>query len=142
MNTEILKKKLEEKITPLDNLDITQVNVIENNLLYITSVLEKLDYIVSKTYGPFSGYVASQKKSDMNNASIFEYTKDGMTTLSNLNFMVPTDCPLTIISSSTSVKFFAQNSPFPNTSILLKSFLSLLSTLQVPIKSTDLIGIK
>ena len=91
MNTEILKKKLEEKITPLDNLDITQVNVIENNLLYITSVLEKLDYIVSKTYGPFSGYVASQKKSDMNNASIFEYTKDGMTTLSNLNFMVPTD---------------------------------------------------
>lgn len=84
-------EKLQEKSTPLDNLDTTKINVVENNLLYITSVLERLDYVVSKTYGPFAGYVASQHTSARNKASIFEYTKDGMTTLANLNFMEDTD---------------------------------------------------
>ena len=79
-----------ETETNMGDLDVTTVNVIDNDLLYILSVLEKLDDVVGKTYGPFSGYVANEHRI-ANNASIINYTKDGMTTLSTLNTLVPTD---------------------------------------------------
>lgn len=76
--------------TDFDNLSTTKINVIDNDLSYITSVLEKIDYVISKTYGPFSGYVAFEDVSQ-GGASSFSYSKDGLTTLGKLNFMNPTD---------------------------------------------------
>ena len=70
--------KLTKKI-----LDVTTPNVVENDLLFITAVLSKIDDVVSKTYGPKAGYVAMVDNTE--NATGYSYTKDGMATLDNLN---------------------------------------------------------
>ena len=54
-----MRKKLDFK-----SLDVLKPNVVENDLLYITSVLGYIDNVISKTYGPYSGYVTSIKMAD------------------------------------------------------------------------------
>ncbi len=70
-------------------LDVTTPNVVENDLLFITAVLSKIDDVVSKTYGPKAGYVAMVDSSE--NATGYSYTKDGMATLDNLKFARATE---------------------------------------------------
>lgn len=76
--------KLTKKI-----LDVTTPNVVENDLLFITAVLSKIDDVVSKTYGPKAGYVAMVDNTE--NATGYSYTKDGMATLDNLKFARATE---------------------------------------------------
>ena len=75
----------------MNNLNTTVSNTVDNDLLYILSILEKIDETVSKTFGPFSGYVASETVSSRTKISEMKYTKDGMTTLASMNFFIPTD---------------------------------------------------
>ena len=70
-------------------LDVTTPNVVENDLLFITAVLSKIDDVVSKTYGPKAGYVAMVDNSEK--ATGYSYTKDGMATLDNLKFARATE---------------------------------------------------
>lgn len=83
-----------EYMTPvndkLTNIDQTTINVLDNDLYYILSVLEKIDYVVGQTFGPYSGYVARETRGKTNIANI-KYTKDGLTTIGGLNFLNPTD---------------------------------------------------
>lgn len=77
-------KKLDFK-----KLDVLSPNVVENDLLYIASVLAQVDNVISKTYGPKSGYVASlQRHGERGNRAIagITYTKDGYSTLLKMNF--------------------------------------------------------
>ena len=85
---DLMKVNLDEN---LNNLNTTVSNVVDNNLLYILSVLEKIDETVSKTFGPYSGYVASEIVSNRTKISEMKYTKDGMSTLASMNFFIPTD---------------------------------------------------
>lgn len=75
-----MRKKLDFK-----SLDVLKPNVVENDLLYITSVLGYIDNVISKTYGPYSGYVTSIKMADTEERQI-TYTKDGYRTLANMSF--------------------------------------------------------
>lgn len=75
-----MRKKLDFK-----SLDVLKPNVVENDLLYITSVLGYIDSVISKTYGPYSGYVTSIKMADTQERQI-TYTKDGFRTLANMSF--------------------------------------------------------
>ena len=75
-----MRKKLDFK-----SLDVLKPNVVENDLLYITSVLGYIDSVISKTYGPYSGYVTSIKMADTQERQI-TYTKDGYRTLANMSF--------------------------------------------------------
>lgn len=75
-----MRKKLDFK-----SLDVLKPNVVENDLLYITSVLGYIDNVISKTYGPYSGYVTSIKMADTQERQI-TYTKDGYRTLANMSF--------------------------------------------------------
>lgn len=65
-------------------LDAVQPTVVENDLLFITSVLSKIEDVVSQTYGPKAGYVARIDNEDRGLG--FTYTKDGMTVLNNVKF--------------------------------------------------------
>ena len=65
-------------------LDVVQPTVVENDLLFITSVLSKIEDVVSQTYGPRAGYVARIENEDRGLG--FTYTKDGMTVLNNIKF--------------------------------------------------------
>ena len=65
-------------------LDAVQPTVVENDLLFITSVLSKIEDVVSRTYGPRAGYVARIDNEDRGVG--FTYTKDGMTVLNNVKF--------------------------------------------------------
>ena len=67
-----------------DVLDVTEANVVKNDLLFFTAVMSKIDDVVSYTYGPKSGYVA--KVDDKDRGVGFTYTKDGMATLNDLYF--------------------------------------------------------
>lgn len=67
-----------------DILDVTEANVVKNDLLFFTAVMSKIDDVVSYTYGPKSGYVA--KVDDKDRGVGFTYTKDGMATLNDLHF--------------------------------------------------------
>ena len=77
----------------LENLDTTVTNTVDNDLFYILSILEQLDKVVGKTFGPRSGYVATEMV-DHNrkmSASEMRYTKDGQSTVEKMNFFIPTD---------------------------------------------------
>lgn len=65
--------------------DVLSTNMVDNDMLYITSVLSYIDKAVNNTYGPYSGYVSSIGSDVMGNRSI-TYTKDGYRTLSNMTF--------------------------------------------------------
>lgn len=65
-------------------LDAVQPTVVENDLLFITSVLSKIEDVVSHTYGPRAGYVARIENEDRGLG--FTYTKDGMTVLDHIHF--------------------------------------------------------
>lgn len=73
------------KTLDFKKLDVLKPNVVENNLLYIASVLGYIDNVISKTYGPYSGYVTSIKMANTEERGI-TYTKDGYRTLSNMSF--------------------------------------------------------
>lgn len=73
------------KTLDFKKLDVLKPNVVENNLLYISSVLGYIDNVVSKTYGPYSGYVTSIKMADTQEREI-TYTKDGYRTLAYMSF--------------------------------------------------------
>ena len=73
------------KILDFKKLDVLKPNVVENNLLYIASVLGYIDNVISKTYGPYSGYVTSIKMANTEERGI-TYTKDGYRTLANMSF--------------------------------------------------------
>lgn len=77
--------------TSLNDLNVTVANVIDNDMLYILSILEQIDRIVGKTFGPYSGYVASELVNKRTNVSEMRYTKDGQSTLEAMNFHIPTD---------------------------------------------------
>lgn len=83
-----LLDRMNYKECKLDKLEVTQPNVIENDLLYVTSVLERIDQVIGMTYGPKAGNVAYQVS--YNNEG-FAYTKDGMTSLEKMCFMHDTD---------------------------------------------------
>lgn len=83
-----LLDRMNYRESKLDKLEVTQPNVIENDLLYITSVLERIDQVIGMTYGPKAGNVAYQVS--YNNEG-FAYTKDGMTSLEKMCFMHDTD---------------------------------------------------
>ena len=74
-----------KKITK-ENLNVLRPNVVKNDLLYIASVLSYIDEVVSQTYGPLSGYVASIKGAANQDTREITYTKDGYRTLSNMSF--------------------------------------------------------
>ena len=65
-------------------LDVTEANVVKNDMLFFASVLSKIDEVVSYTYGPKAGYVARVESEDRGTG--FTYTKDGMATLNKLQF--------------------------------------------------------
>ena len=67
------------------DFDVLNPNVVDNDLLYIGSVLGKVDEVISKTYGPFSGYVAQVVRNGGHSGGL-TYTKDGMTTLAMMSF--------------------------------------------------------
>ena len=67
------------------DFDVLNPNVVDNDLLYISSVLGKVDEVISKTYGPFSGYVAQVVRNGGHSGGL-TYTKDGMTTLAMMSF--------------------------------------------------------
>lgn len=73
------------KTLDFKKLDVLKPNVVENNLLYIASVLGYIDNVISKTYGPYSGYVTSIKMANTEERGI-TYTKDGYRTLVNMSF--------------------------------------------------------
>ena len=73
------------KTLDFKKLDVLKPNVVENNLLYIASVLGYIDNVISKTYGPYSGYVTSIKMANTEERGI-TYTKDGYRTLANMSF--------------------------------------------------------
>ena len=73
------------KTLDFKKLDVLKPNVVENNLLYIASLLGYIDNVISKTYGPYSGYVTSIKMANTEERGI-TYTKDGYRTLSNMSF--------------------------------------------------------
>ena len=75
----------------MNNLNTTVANVIDNDMLYILSILEQIDKTVGKTFGPHSGYVASELISKRTNVREMKYTKDGQSTLEAMNFQIPTD---------------------------------------------------
>ena len=77
-------------------LDETSPNTIENDLLYASSVLNKIKQVIEKTYGPYSGYVA-QVNHDKQGHPEYSYTKDGEITLSSLSFHVATDNDLLML---------------------------------------------
>lgn len=77
--------------TSMNDLNTTVANVIDNDMLYILSILEQIDKTVGKTFGPHSGYVASELISKRTNVSEMRYTKDGQSTLEAMNFHIPTD---------------------------------------------------
>ena len=80
-----------EKNDKMSNLDTININVIDNDMLYILSVLEKIDAVVGKTYGPRAGYVANEVLEGSKDVSLLQYTKDGLTTLANMNFLIHGD---------------------------------------------------
>lgn len=73
------------KTLDFKKLDVLKPNVVDNNLLYIASVLGYIDNVISKTYGPYSGYVTSIKMANTEERGI-TYTKDGYRTLANMSF--------------------------------------------------------
>ena len=75
----------------MNNLNTTVANVIDNDMLYILSILEQIDKTVGKTFGPHSGYVVSELISKRTNVREMKYTKDGQSTLEAMNFQIPTD---------------------------------------------------
>ena len=77
-------------------LDEISPNTIENDLLYASSVLNKIKQVIEKTYGPYSGYVA-QVNHDKHGNPEYSYTKDGEITLSSLSFHVATDNDLLML---------------------------------------------
>ena len=83
-----LLDRMNYRESKLDKLEVTQPNVIENDLLYITSVLERIDQVIGMTYGPKAGNVDYQVSY---NKEGFAYTKDGMTSLEKMCFMHDTD---------------------------------------------------
>ena len=83
-----LLDRMNYRESKLDKLEVTQPNVIENDLLYVTSVLERIDQVIGMTYGPKAGNVAYQVS--YNNEG-FAYTKDGMTSLEKMCFIHDTD---------------------------------------------------
>lgn len=64
-----------------DVLGVLQPNVIENDMLYVSSVLREISKMIGKTYGPYSGFVAYTHKD-----TGLAYTKDGMSTLLKMTF--------------------------------------------------------
>ena len=78
---------MENKIKLTTNdLDVIIPSTVDNDLLYHTAVLSKIEEVLVKTYGPYAGYI-SQLASD----NAYSYTKDGMLTLSSLSFHAFTD---------------------------------------------------
>lgn len=92
---DLIKRNFEdintEEDVSLNNLNTTVANVIDNDMLYILSILEQIDKTVGKTFGPYSGYVASELISKRTNVREMRYTKDGQSTLEAMNFQIPTD---------------------------------------------------
>lgn len=76
--------KLENK-----SVRYTPSAVVSNDLHYFLSTLAEINEVVSQTYGPDAGYVAQHDISS--GEDIFEYSKDGLTTLNNMVFTDPTD---------------------------------------------------
>lgn len=74
-----------KKITK-ETLNVLRPNVVKNDLLYIASVLSYIDEVVTQTYGPLSGYIASIKGAADKGTREITYTKDGFRTLSNMSF--------------------------------------------------------
>ena len=74
-------KKLDKEI-----LNVLRPNVVKNDLLYIASVLSYIDEVLTQTYGPYSGYVASIKGASDPSLRELTYTKDGFRTLLNMSF--------------------------------------------------------
>lgn len=72
-----------------ENLQVLSPNVIENDLLYVSSVLSHVDNVISKTYGPRAGFVAQVVREKQ--VGGYTYTKDGMTTLAKLAFNTQAD---------------------------------------------------
>lgn len=78
-----------KKVKLTDNmLQQTNSTAVENDMSYIVSVLHEIDKVISNTYGPEAGYVAQH---DVKDTNAFSYSKDGLTTLSNLKFTEETD---------------------------------------------------
>ena len=69
-----------------DDLDVIIPNTVENDLLYHASVLSKIENVLTKTYGPYAGYISQLISTDS-----YTYTKDGMLTLNAMSFHVFTD---------------------------------------------------
>lgn len=74
------------KVLNYENLNVLSPNIIDNDLLYISSVLNQVDRVISKTYGPYSGYVANIERDPQTGQGAVSYTKDGQTTLNLLSF--------------------------------------------------------
>ena len=92
---DLIKRSFEdintEEDVSLNDLNTTVANVIDNDMLYILSILEQIDKTVGKTFGPYSGYVASELISKRTNVREMRYTKDGQSTLEAMNFQIPID---------------------------------------------------
>ena len=81
---------MEKKITLKNNeIRFTNSTAVENDLSYFVSTLAEINEVVSQTYGPDAGYVAQHMV--VGEEDVFEYTKDGLTTLNNMVFNDPTD---------------------------------------------------
>ena len=79
-------EKINKITLTTDDLDVIIPSTVDNDLLYHTAVLSKIENVLVKTYGPYAGYI-SQLASD----NAYSYTKDGMLTLSSLSFHAYTD---------------------------------------------------
>ena len=56
-------EKIKKITLTTDDLDVIIPSTVDNDLLYHTAVLSKIENVLVKTYGPYAGYI-SQLASD------------------------------------------------------------------------------